>query len=58
MEEKYQHMPLVSDSFPPMTVNPTQGSIVLPGAFKARWFILFSHPADFQQEKGEIECYD
>ncbi|MBN2725854.1 peroxiredoxin [Candidatus Mcinerneyibacteriota bacterium] len=44
MEEK---MPLIGDQFPEMTVQTTRGKINLPGDLKGKWFILFSHPADF-----------
>ena len=44
MEEK---MPLIGDKFPNMQVQTTQGSKKLPDAFKGKWFIFFSHPADF-----------
>lgn len=40
-------IPLIGDKFPDMTVNTTHGKMVLPEAFKGKWFILFSHPADF-----------
>ncbi|HDS59455.1 MAG TPA: peroxiredoxin [Thermoplasmatales archaeon] len=42
-----QRMPLIGDSFPPMTVTTTHGKMELPDAFKGKWFILFSHPGDF-----------
>lgn len=45
MEEK--KMPLIGDAFPTLEVQTTHGKIKLPGDFKGRWFILFSHPADF-----------
>ncbi len=44
MEEK---MPLIGDYFPIIEVQTTQGKLTLPDAFKGKWFILFSHPADF-----------
>jgi peroxiredoxin (alkyl hydroperoxide reductase subunit C) len=44
MENK---MPLIGDSFPEMTVQTTKGVMSLPGDLKGKWFILFSHPADF-----------
>ena len=44
MEEK---MPLIGDKFPNMQVQTTHGIKKLPDAFKGKWFILFSHPADF-----------
>ncbi len=40
-------MPLLGDSFPKMTVQTTQGVFNLPEHFKGKWFVLFSHPADF-----------
>ncbi|HKL17298.1 MAG TPA: peroxiredoxin [Patescibacteria group bacterium] len=40
-------MPLLGDKFPKMTVNTTQGKIELPDNFSGKWFVLFSHPADF-----------
>ncbi len=40
-------MPLIGDPFPELTVQTTHGSVDLPGDYKGKWFILFSHPADF-----------
>lgn len=40
-------MPLIGDKFPEMTVTTTHGEIQLPQAMEGKWFILFSHPADF-----------
>jgi len=45
-EQKYS-MPLLGDPFPQMKVQTTHGAISLPGDFSGKWFILFSHPADF-----------
>ena len=42
-----QGMPLIGDRFPHMEVVTTRGKKVLPEEYKGRWFILFSHPADF-----------
>jgi len=42
-----ERMPLIGDSFPEMEVVTTQGKKNLPSDFKGKWFILFSHPADF-----------
>lgn len=48
MEEKIQkNMPLLGDSFPEMNVQTTQGQMNLPKEMKGKWFVLFSHPADF-----------
>ncbi len=40
-------MPLLGDDFPEMKVQTTRGVMELPKAFAGRWFVLFSHPADF-----------
>ncbi len=40
-------IPLLGDNFPEMTVQTTHGKIELPSHFKGKWFVLFSHPADF-----------
>jgi len=40
-------MPLIGDKFPEMEVQTTHGMLKLPEAFAGKWFILFSHPADF-----------
>ncbi|MCD6109213.1 peroxiredoxin [bacterium] len=40
-------MPLLGDVFPEMKVQTTHGQIDLPGHFAGKWFVLFSHPADF-----------
>jgi len=42
-----QGMPLLGDEFPKMSVQTTHGKIELPGHFAGKWFVLFSHPADF-----------
>lgn len=41
------HMPLLGDRFPEMEVRTTQGTMKLPDDFAGKWFVLFSHPADF-----------
>jgi len=45
--QQKQNMPLLGDDFPEMTVKTTHGVMELPKAFAGRWFVLFSHPADF-----------
>ncbi len=40
-------MPLLGDRFPELEVQTTHGKMKLPDAFAGKWFILFSHPADF-----------
>lgn len=40
-------MPLLGDLFPEMKVQTTHGFMELPKSFEGKWFVLFSHPADF-----------
>lgn len=40
-------MPLLGDDFPELQVATTHGKMSLPGDYKGKWFVLFSHPADF-----------
>ncbi len=40
-------MPLIGDMFPKLEVKTTHGMMTLPDAFAGKWFVLFSHPADF-----------
>ena len=46
-EEKYEGIPLIGDKFPEIRVTTTHGKINLPNDYAGKWFILFSHPADF-----------
>ncbi len=45
--ETAQKMPLIGDKFPEMSVKTTHGPMKLPEAFSGKWFVFFSHPADF-----------
>ena len=47
MDEAKTSMPLLGDDFPELKVQTTHGPMSLPADFKGKWFILFSHPADF-----------
>lgn len=47
MEQNIMNMPLLGDIFPEMTVQTTHGPMTLPQNYKDKWFVLFSHPADF-----------
>jgi peroxiredoxin (alkyl hydroperoxide reductase subunit C) len=47
MEEKRINMPLLGDDFPELEVKTTHGPMNIPGDLKGKWFVLFSHPADF-----------
>lgn len=40
-------MPLIGERFPELEVRTTKGRIRLPEEYEGRWFILFSHLADF-----------
>ncbi len=46
MEEE-KRMPLLGEKFPEIEVQTTHGKMKLPDAFQGKWFVLFSHPADF-----------
>ena len=46
MKKEKMGMPLIGDEFPKMKVQTTKGMMKLPKAFKGKWFVLFSHPAD------------
>ncbi len=41
------HLPLLGEKLPKIKALTTQGPIKLPHDMKGRWFVLFSHPADF-----------
>lgn len=47
MPEEARSFPLIGDKFPDLTVQTTHGVKNLPGDYKGRYFVLFSHPADF-----------
>jgi len=47
MEETKLNMPLLGDEFPELKVQTTHGPMKIPGDLKGKWFVLFSHPADF-----------
>ncbi len=40
-------MVVIGEKFPEIEVNTTHGHTKLPDAFAGKWFVLFSHPADF-----------
>ena len=40
-------MPLIGEKFPKLEVVTTHGIKKLPEEYAGKWFILFSHPADF-----------
>ena len=47
MEEQKINMPLLGDDFPELKVQTTHGAMNIPADYKGKWFVLFSHPADF-----------
>jgi len=46
--EPVGRMPLIGESFPEVEVTTTSVAAVLPKDFAGKWFVLFSHPADFK----------
>ena len=40
-------MIVLGEKFPEIKVKTTHGDLNLPEDFKGKWFVLFSHPADF-----------
>lgn len=42
-----QRLPLIGDKFPEIKVQTTKGILNIPGDFKDKWIVFFSHPADF-----------
>ncbi|MBN2324527.1 MAG: peroxiredoxin [Spirochaetes bacterium] len=42
-----ERIPLIGEGFPDMEVQTTHGRMFLPKDFSGKWFVLFSHPADF-----------
>ncbi len=47
VEEEEYTLPLIGETFPTIEAQTTEGKVVLPEHFKGKWFVLFSHPADF-----------
>ncbi len=47
-DEEYEYtLPLIGEEFPEIEAQTTEGKVKLPEHFKGKWFVLFSHPADF-----------
>jgi peroxiredoxin (alkyl hydroperoxide reductase subunit C) len=42
-----KRIPLLGEDFPKIKVQTTHGEIGLPDYYRGKWFVLFSHPADF-----------
>ncbi len=40
-------IPLIGDKMPDMAVQTTHGIKRIPGDYKGKWVVLFSHPGDF-----------
>ncbi len=45
--EEITRMPLLGEKFPEVKVQTTHGQMTLPNDYEGKWFVLFSHPADF-----------
>ncbi|MCE7742948.1 MAG: peroxiredoxin [Candidatus Heimdallarchaeota archaeon] len=45
--EETGKIPLIGTMFPKMVVQTTHGMKKLPGDYKGKWVVLFSHPADY-----------
>ncbi len=45
--EEMKRLPLLGEKLPEFTVKTTHGVKKLPEDYKGKWFVLFSHPADF-----------
>jgi peroxiredoxin (alkyl hydroperoxide reductase subunit C) len=45
--EEVGRIPLIGEKFPELEVKTTHGVKKLPDEYAGKWFILFSHPADF-----------
>ena len=45
--ENITRMPLLGEKFPEVKVQTTHGPLTLPNDYEGKWFVLFSHPADF-----------
>ena len=42
-----KRIPLLGEDFPKIKVQTTHGETELPDYYRGKWFVLFSHPADF-----------
>lgn len=47
MTDQNYSLPLIGDKFPELKVQTTHGMKNIPADYAGKWFILFSHPADF-----------
>jgi len=46
-DEARVEIPCIGERFPQLDVHTTLGDLTLPDHFQGKWFLLFSHPADF-----------
>lgn len=46
-EQERTGLPLLGDPIPPIKALTTHGPKNIPGDYAGKWFVLFSHPADF-----------
>lgn len=45
--EQRATLPMLGAKLPELKVTTTHGEMILPDDLKGKWFVLFSHPADF-----------
>ncbi len=45
--QEKKSFPLIGEKFPELTVQTTHGKKLIPQDYAGKWFVLFSHPADF-----------
>jgi len=45
--KEMERIPLIGEKFPEIEVQTTHGKLKLPQCFEGKWFVFFSHPADF-----------
>ncbi len=47
MEDQNIQLPRIGEKFPEFEAQTTLGKVSIPKDYAGKWFILFSHPADF-----------
>lgn len=47
MENQVVQLPRIGEKFPEFEAQTTHGKVNIPKDYAGKWFILFSHPADF-----------
>ncbi len=47
MENQIIQLPRIGDKFPEFEAQTTHGKVNIPKDYAGKWYVLFSHPADF-----------